>query len=104
MNCQTDMTHLLSLLFSDPSSPSSLKTLVFLDCDLGGGFMEELAQLAANHKKTASAWLHRVIIVDPNGNFLSAASIQALQEDVPVVDVRTGKKLPTDLDDKGLVG
>jgi len=97
VDCQTDMAHLLSTLFSDPSSSPSLNTLAFLDCDLTDGFMEELARFAANRKKTAPAWLYRVVIINQNGSFPNAPLIEALQGDVPVVDVRTGKKLPTDL-------
>jgi len=89
---------LLSALLSAPPSFPSFKTLAFLNCNLTDGFMEELARFARNRKNTASAWLYRVVIVSSSGNFPSVASIDALQRDVLVVDVRMGKKLPTDLE------
>jgi len=59
--------------------------------------MKELTQFASDRKNTTSARLHRVIIVDSGGKFPSATSIDALEKHVPIVDVRRGKKLPTDL-------
>jgi len=90
-------SHLLSALFSDPSSFPLFKTLAFLDCDLTDGFIEDLARFACNRKNTTSAWLYRVVIVSSNRNFPSVTSIDALQRDVPVVDIRIGSQLPTDL-------
>ena len=94
---ETRILYLLSKLFSTPSCCPSLKTLAFLDCDLDGGFMEEFTRFASNRKTTTSAWLHRVVVVDSNGELPSVASINALGKHVPVVDFRVGKELPTDL-------
>ena len=94
---EADMLRLLSPLFLNPSSSPSLKTLAFLDCDLTNEFMGELAQFIANRRNTTSVWLHRVAIVNSNGNFPSPGSIGALREDVPVVDVRMAEELPTGL-------
>ena len=93
----TQMSDLLSTLFSNPSSPPSLKTLAFLDCDLSEGFMEELTRFASNRKNTTSAWLFRVLIVDSKGNLPSTASIEALGKHVSIVNVCVDKELPTDL-------
>ena len=90
-------SHLLSALFSNPSSSPSLKTLAFFNCDLDEVFMEELTRFASNRKDTTSAWLYRVVIVSSNGNLPSVTSIDALGDHVPAVDARIAKKLPTDL-------
>ena len=94
---ETGMLRLLFPLFSNPSSSPSLKTLAFLDCNLTNEFMKELAQFIANRKNTTSVWLHRVVIVNSNGNLPSPGSIDALREGVPVVDVRVARELRTDL-------
>ena len=91
------VSRLFSSLFSNPSSSPSLKTLAFLDCDLDDDFMEKLTRFASNRKKTTSAWLHRVVIVDSRGGLPSVVLIDKLGKYVPVVDVRIGKKLPADL-------
>ena len=90
-------SHLFSALFSDPSASSSLKTIAFMDCELDGSFMEALTRYAADRKNTPSTPLHRVAIVSSKGTLPSVTSIDALGEYVQVVDVRIGKKLPTDL-------
>jgi len=59
--------------------------------------MEDLTRFSSDRKSTTSAWLHRVVIIDQDGEFPSAASIRALGRHVPVVDVRFGTELPTDL-------
>jgi len=59
--------------------------------------MEDLTRFASERKKSTSAWLHRVVIVDQCGDFSSAASIHRLGIHVPVVDVRFGTELLTDL-------
>jgi len=59
--------------------------------------MEELTLFASARKYTTSARLRRVVIVDSGGKFPSAASIDALEKQVPIVDIRRGKELPTDL-------
>jgi len=87
----------LSALLSTPASSPMLKTLAFLDCNLSEDFMKELTRFVSDRKGTVSAWLYRVIIVHPCGTFPSAASIHALGRHLPVVDVRFGTKLPTDL-------
>ena len=87
---------LFSEFFSNPSSPS-LKILAFLDCDINEGFMEELTRFASDRKKTTSAWLYRVVIVNSKGILPRIASIDALRKLVPVVDVQVGTKLPADL-------
>jgi len=88
---------LFSALFSDPSASPSLKTIAFMDCELDEGFMGALTRYAADRKNTTSAPLHRVVIVNSKGTLPGVASIGALGAHVPVVDVRIGKKLPTDL-------
>jgi len=85
---------LLSALLSDPSTSPSLKTIAFLDCELDDGFLEALTQYASNRKNATSASLHRV---NSGGNLPRFTLIGALGEHVPVVDVRIGEKLPTDL-------
>ena len=88
---------LFSVFFSNPSSSPSLKILAFLDCDINEGFMEELTRFASDRKKTTSAWLYRVVIVNSKGILPRIASIDALRKLVPVVDVQVGTKLPADL-------
>jgi len=94
---EEQLCYSLPTLFSDPSFPPSLKTLAFLNCDLSGGFMEELTRFASGRRNTTSALLRRVVIIDSKGNLPSVASINALEEYVPVVDVCIGKTLPKDL-------
>ena len=93
----TDVLAGLSALLSTPASSPLLKTLAFLDCNLSKNFMKELTRFVSDRKGTVSAWLYRVVIVHSRGTFPSAASIHALGGHVPVVDVRFGAKLPTDL-------
>ena len=98
VDCKTGAPdHLLSPLFLNPSFPPSLKTLAFLDCALSGDFMEALAQFASDRTNTTSALLRRVVIVDSRGKLPTEASIDALGKHVPDVDIRVGKRLPTDL-------
>jgi len=94
--CETSIPY-LSTLLSNPSSPPSLTTLAFLNCDLSDLSMEKLTRFASGRKNTTSARLYRVVIVDSGGVFPSADLIDALEEHVPIVDARRGKKLPTDL-------
>jgi len=93
----TNVSAGLSALLSTPASPSLLKTLAFLDCNLSEDFMKKLTRFVSDRKGTISAWLYRVVIVNPHGKFPSAASIRALGAIVPVVDMRFGTELPTDL-------
>jgi hypothetical protein len=97
VDCETDVSRLLSTLFSNPSSPPSLQTIAFMDCDLTEDFMEELTQYASKRKATTSAWLYKVVIVHPGGIFPSIAAIRKLGEHVPVVDVRVHTELPRGL-------
>ena len=97
LDCDTSVSYLLSSLFSNPSFPLSLKTLAFLNCGLDEDFMGELTRYASNRKGTTSAWLHQVVIVDPNGVFPSMTSIRGLMERVPVVEVKVGTKFPENL-------
>jgi len=97
VSCETSLSHLFSVLFSNPSSSPSLKTLAFLDCNLTEDFMDELMRFASNRRNTTSARLHRVVIVNSKGKLPSIASVDALGKHVPVVDVRMSKELPKDL-------
>ena len=101
---ETDVLCLLSAFFSNPSHSPSLKTLAFLDCRLDKGPMEELVRFSSDRKNTTSAWLHRVVIVNSRGQFPPFALIGELKKHVPVVDVRVGEKLPSDLRWDGSVG
>ena len=89
--------YLLSALFADPSAFPSLKTLVFFDCRLDEACMKTLTKFVSDRKNTTSARLYRVVVISPGRNLPSVSSIDTLREHVPVVDVRTGKKLPADL-------
>lgn len=91
---ETDASRLLSGLFSNPSFSPSLKTLAFLDCNLGGGFMEELTRFSSNRKNTTSAPLYHVAIVNSAGKLPPFPLIEELRKHVPVVDVRIDKELP----------
>ena len=95
---ESAVSHILSALFSDPSSSPLLKTLAFLDCRINHGFMEELTRFSSNRKKTTSAQLHRVVIVNSKGELPPFALIDELWKHVPVVDVRVWKELPSDLE------
>lgn len=59
--------------------------------------MKDLTQFASNRKKTALAWLHRVVVVHSDGILPSVASIRGLEEHIPVVDARIATELPMDL-------
>jgi hypothetical protein len=96
IECDTDLSHLLSPLFSNPSSSPLLETLAFLGCIITEEFMKELTQFTSDRKGTASVGLQRVVIFNRGGEFPSAASIRKLEEHVPVVD-RISTKIPTDL-------
>jgi hypothetical protein len=94
---ETHISHLLSTVFSNPLSSRFLRTLAFLDCIIAEDFIGELTRFASSRKNTTSAWLHHIVIVNSRGNFPSVTSIDALKGCVPVVDVRIGEELPTDL-------
>jgi hypothetical protein len=93
----TDLSHLLSALISNPLSSPSLKTLAFLGCTITEGFMEELTRFASARKNTPSAGLHRVVILRREGEFPSTTSVRQLEDSVLVVDVRDTKEMPADL-------
>ena len=97
VECEVAVSHLLSTLFSNPSSSPSLRILAFLDCNLDEDFMGELTRFASTRKNTTSARLHRVVIVNSKGELPSVALIDELWRHVPVVDVRVGRELPADL-------
>lgn len=97
VECDTDVLHFLSALFSNPSALPALKTLAFLNCVITEDFMKKLTQFASDREGTTTARLYHVVIIHEDGRFPSAASIHALEWHVPVVDVRFGIKLPTDL-------
>ena len=98
ITCKTWLSHLLSPLLSNPSFPPSLKTLVFLDCDISAAFMEELTRFASSRKNTTttSTWLRYVIIIEPQCSFLTTTSIRPLMRHV-LVNIRRGRELPTGL-------
>ena len=96
VDCDTNVSHLLSALFSNPSSPPLLETIAFMNCDLTQDFVEELTQYASKREGTTSTSLHKVVIVNSDV-FPSIASIRKLEEHVSVVDVRVGKELPKNL-------
>ena len=98
------MSYLLSVLLSDPPSSPSLKTLAFLDCRLDEGFLDELTRFAYNRKKSTSAKLRRVVIINSTGQLPPFAFIDELEEHVPVVDICLSKELPSDLKWNGLAG
>ena len=83
----TDLSHLLSPLFSSPASSPSLEGLVFLGCSITEEVMEELTQFASDRKDTTSAWLRRVAIHHREGGFPSA-SVCKLEKHVPVVNLQ----------------
>jgi hypothetical protein len=97
IECDTNLLHLLSPLFSKPSSSPLLKTLAFSGCTITEEFMKELTRFASDRKSTTSVGLHHVAIFHRQGKFPSATSIRELEEYVPVVDVRISTKIPTDL-------
>ena len=97
VECDVNLLHLLSALFKNPQGLPKLKTLAFLNCLTTEDFMEKLSRFASDRASARSARLHHVVIVHENGRFPSSASIHALAKHVPVVDVRFGVELPTDL-------
>jgi hypothetical protein len=94
---EVDLSYLLSALFSKPSLLPLLNTLAFLGCIFGEEFMEELTRFASDRKTYTSAQLHRVVILRGEEKLPSTTSVRKLEEHVPVVDVRDGMEIPTDL-------
>lgn len=93
---ERDVSCLLSDLFSNPSPSRSLKTLAFLDCNINGEFMDKLTQFS-NTKKTTSAPLHRVVIVDSGGKLPSSPTVCELMKYVEVVEAHVDEDLMLDL-------
>ena len=87
------LLELLSEFFSNPSSSPSLESLLFLDCDLDKGFMEELIQFSSNRGEIASMRLRRVVIIHSrvDGEGACFKVIERLRKYVLAVDVRLGK-------------
>ena len=94
---RADTSQIFSTLLPNPSSPPLLKTLVLLECDVDEEFMEELIRFASSRKRTASAWLQRVVITHWDEEFPGVGLIHGLREHVPIVDVRFDGPLLTDL-------
>jgi hypothetical protein len=97
IHCKSNVSRILSALFSNPSSSPSLKTLAFLNCYLSDDFMEELVQFALDRMDTTLTSLHHVVIVNSGGRFPSTDWLDQLEGHVPIVDVRRDKKLPADM-------
>ena len=95
--CDTDLSRLLSPVFSNQSSSPFLKTLAFSDCTITEEFMKKLTRFASDRKSTTSVGLHHVAIFYREGKFPSTASIRELEDHVPVVDVWVATKAPTSL-------
>ena len=87
---------LLSTVLPDPATPPSLKTLALLDCVITEDFMAQLTQIVLDRENTSIS-LHRVILINSEGEFPSAASVERLRGCVPVVEVIEGKVFPQDL-------
>ena len=73
---------------------SSLKTIAFVDCDFGSAVIEQLEEAVAGRKNSTAAWLHRVVIINRNGDLPEHDEISWLREFVPRVDVSIDKRLP----------
>ena len=87
---------LLSPVLPDLATSPSLKTLALLDCAITEDFMMQLTQVALAHGNTSTP-LHRVVIIDPEGEFPPAASVERLRGCIPVVEVAKGDQFPMDL-------
>ncbi|KAF9784677.1 hypothetical protein BJ322DRAFT_1109383 [Thelephora terrestris] len=87
---------LLPPVLPDPTSSPSLRTLALLDCDISEDFMNQLAQVALD-RENASTSLRRFVIIDSEGQFPSAASVERLRGCVSVVELLEGKEFPEDL-------
>ena len=102
IKCHTDISHLFSALFPNPSLFPSLKTLGFSNYVITEQFVEELVRFASDRKDTTSAWLNRVVIVHLGITFSGVSTVPStyeLEKHVPIVDVRLGREFPTDLFD-----
>lgn len=58
--------------------------------------MAQLTQIVLDRENTSIS-LHRVILINSEGEFPSAASVERLRGCVPVVEVIEGKVFPQDL-------
>ncbi|KAF9784676.1 hypothetical protein BJ322DRAFT_1109382 [Thelephora terrestris] len=86
----------LSTVLPDSTSSPSLRTLALLDCKISEEFMNQLAQVALD-RENASTSLRRVVIIDSEGQFPSATSVERLRGCVSVVELLEGKEFPEDL-------
>lgn len=72
----------------------SLKTMAFLDCELGPRTIGELEGVVTRRKNSTAAWLHRVVVVRRGRNLPDYKLLQRLRQCVPRVDVRVDEELP----------
>ena len=84
-------THALSFLADEPVLCPSLKTIAFLDCNLGPTIIKELGEVVARRKNSVAAWLHRVVIVHRAGKLPNHTLLHQLRQFVPRVDVGIGE-------------
>ena len=87
----------LSPALPNPAYSPFLKTLALLNCVIAEEFMADLAQAALNRENSASTSLHRVVIINSEGKFPTAASVERLREYVSTVEVLEGTEFPRDL-------
>lgn len=88
---------LLSPVLPDPPSSPPLKTLAFLNCVVTQDFIAQLAQFSLDRTKDTCTSLRRVLIIDSEGEFPAAASIEQLRRHIPIVEVSEGREFPKDL-------
>ena len=79
--------HSLDFLGEEPILCPSLKTIAFLDCDLGSRVIAELEEAVARRKNSTAAWLHRVVIIHRAGKLPDYKLLRRLRQFVPRVDV-----------------
>ncbi|KAF9777980.1 hypothetical protein BJ322DRAFT_1222039 [Thelephora terrestris] len=90
VDCDADLRNILSVLLSNSPPSPSLKTIVFLDCDLSKNLVKRLVKFASERRNNPTlAPLHRVQIVHGDRTFPpSEAWIRRLREHISVVEVR----------------
>ena len=88
-----DSYSLSAFLVAEPVLCPSLKTIAFLNCELGYG-IKRLEEAVARRKQSTAAWLHRIIIVSQTGDFPRHDLVLQLRKCVPCVDIRIDDKLP----------
>ena len=79
---------------AEPTLCPSLKTIAFFNCNLDRRVIESLEGVVAGRRKSAAAWLHRVVIVRKTGALPDHELIHRLRKYVPCVDARIDEKLP----------